>query len=705
MSVPARELSAHRQTEDTAATGTVVPLAALRGVSGGDTKLTRWATKVDGVPGRSLVMTAGTWARFALALGGEVAVRGRARLFPHDWRDGRGAVRASVHVTSVDGTRRETWAAVLRTGDRGHPRGAPFAVTVDRSTTAVELRLDQLGQLVVGTTTRAIWVEPALVDLSAQIDAIAPQPRTSLASGPLAAGLPLVSVLVPVHDPPPHMLDEAVASVRAQTFTDWELCLVDDGSRDPDIIAALQHHAASDPRIHLARHETARGISAATNTATEIATGPYIALLDHDDTLTPDALEHVAAQIASNPSLDMLYSDEDTVDDAGRRIGIHLKPAWSLDTLRTNGYTCHLGVYRRELVQRIGGFRTEFNGSQDVDMILRLTERTDRIAHIPRVLYHWRAHAASTAAGWEAKPYAYVAARNAIAEHLRRTGLEAEVTFGPPGLYRVTHAVRPETTVDLVLAVTTSDGLVEAAGGWLRQPHPAWHVLLALPANLADQAIAILTGAGVPQQRITVVAADPAGDPAGALATAAAAGSAEHLVLMQTAAVGITHDWLTRLIGYGDQPGVATAGAVLLGPGGEVEQAGIALPGGSALHLLHGTRTSMDHHFGYGTSVYNVSAVSGIIATTRQRFTTVDGLRPEYRELSLIEYCLRAASAGGRTVVVPDARLRRTGPDPAVNDLPALAALRSEWSRTRSDDPYYNPNFRSDRGDFAPARG
>jgi GT2 family glycosyltransferase len=704
MSARPPKLAADRRAGGVASAAGVVPLAALRAHARRSAQPTRWVIDADDVPGRSLVMAAGTSISFPLALGGEVEVRGRARLFPHDWRDGRGAVRASVHAAGADGSSREAWAAVLGAGDRGRPAGVPFALTLDRSTTAVELRLDQLGELVVRTTTRAIWVEPAIVEQSEETDVMPGRPQTATAEPP-AADPPLVSVLVPVHDPPPYMLDETVASVRAQTYDRWELCLVDDGSQNPEIIAALQRHAASDPRIRLARHDTARGISAATNTATDIATGRYIALLDHDDTLTPDALQHVAARIASDPTLDMLYSDEDTVDDAGRQIGIHLKPGWSLDTLRTNGYTCHLGVYRRELVQRIGGFRTEFNGSQDVDMILRLTERTDRIAHIPRVLYHWRAHAASTAAGWEAKPYAYVAARNAIAEHLRRTGLEAEVTFGPPGLYRVTHAVSPETTVDLVLAVTASDGLVEAAGGWLRQPHPAWHVLLALPANLADQAIAILTGAGVPQQRITVVAADPAGDPAGALATAAAAGSAEHLVLMQTAAVGITHDWLTRLIGYGDQPGVATAGAVLLGPGGEVEQAGIALPGGSALHLLHGTRTSMDHHFGYGTSVYNVSAVSGIIATTRQRFTTVDGLRPEYRELSLIEYCLRAASAGGRTVVVPDARLRRTGPDPAVNDLPALAALRSEWSRTRSDDPYYNPNFRSDRGDFAPARG
>ena len=137
----------------------------------------------------------------------------------------------------------------------------------------------------------------------------------------------------------------------------------------------------------------------------------------------------------------MVYSDEDIVD-GGRQVWVHLKPAWSPDTLRTNGYTCHLGVYRRSLVRRSAGFRSEFDGSQDIDMILRLTERTDRVAHVPAILYHWRAHAASTAGG-DAKPYAYVAARSAYAAHLERTGVAASVGYGPPGLYRVAATVDP----------------------------------------------------------------------------------------------------------------------------------------------------------------------------------------------------------------------------------------------------------------------
>ena len=183
--------------------------------------------------------------------------------------------------------------------------------------------------------------------------------------------------------------------MRAQTFTGWELCLVDDGSTNPEIIAALQRHAASDPRIHLQRHEQAGGISTATNTALEHATGQYIALLDHDDTLTHDALQHVANKLASQPDLDMIYTDEDTVFD-GHRLWPHLSPVGHRTrcartaTRAISGSTAEAGT-------EIGGFRSAFNGSQDIDMILRLTERTDRIAHIPRILYHWRAHPSSTA--------------------------------------------------------------------------------------------------------------------------------------------------------------------------------------------------------------------------------------------------------------------------------------------------------------------
>ena len=672
-----------------------LPLAALRARLDEGSARSRWLVDPDGVRGRVLELPAGAAYTVGLALGGPVSLCAQAMLLPHDWRDLRGTVRAAISVRDADGRRRELCAARLRAGDRG-PGGMVLRCGLPARATALALEVHPLGDPSPGDVARAIFVEPTLHDPGAAVPDAGepPDPPPTL----LAADSPLFSVLVPVHDPPPQMLEEAIESVRGQTFTGWELCLVDDGSSDPEVIAALEAQAARDPRVRLRRHRTARGISAATNTAIQSATGTYIALLDHDDTLAPDALEQIAQRIAADPTLDMLYTDEDIVDD-GRQVWIHLKPAWSPDTLRTNGYTCHLGVYRRALVRDVGGFRSAFDGSQDIDMILRLVERTDRIAHVPRILYHWRIHPASTAGG-DAKPYAFVAARNAIAAHLERIGVAGEIGYGPPGLYRLAHRVDPGMSVDLVLAITTTDGLSEAAASWLAQPHPTWSLVLTAPPAVLAGATELLTATGITADRLTTIPTRAGDHPAGALAHAAQHTHADHLLLMQAPAVGLTHDWLTRLLGYSEQPQIAAGGPIVLAPDGRIQHAGVALPDGIPLHLLHGARSSMDDLFGYGTSVHNVSAVSGVLITPSPTYRQVGGLNPEYHELTLIEYCLRAGEHHHRIVTIPDTRLRTTGPDPTTNDLPTTWRLQRRWARTHTDDPYYNINYRSDRGDF-----
>jgi O-antigen biosynthesis protein len=665
--------------------GRSLPLSALRATLDAGSARSRSLVDADGVLGRSLELTADTTFTVALALGGEVTFTARAMLLPHDWRDRRGALGARVAVTHRDGRHESLWSTTLRAGDRGRPGGVEAVCNLPRDAVALHLEMSRRGP---GTVERAIWVEPALHDPGAP--ALSPSGGLASPAAALQDGGPLFSVLVPVHDPPPQMLAEAISSVRAQTFGDWELCLVDDGSRDPAIAAALDRHAAEDPRIQLRRHAIAKGISAATNTALGAATGRYIALLDHDDTLDPAALQTVAERLRDDPGLDMLYTDEDIVD-GGRPVWTHLKPGWSPDTLRTNGYTCHLGVYRRALVEEIGGFRSEFDGSQDIDMILRLIERTDRIAHVPGILYHWRAHPASTAGG-DGKPYAYVAARNAYAAHLERIGVPARVGFGPPGLYRVDADVDPGTGVAFVLALSSAAGLRAAAASWVAQPHPTWTVSLAAAAELHEEISDILRGAGVTDDRITLST--------GTLADAAAAAQGEQLLIMQTPAAGLTHDWLTRLIGYAIQPGIAAAGPVVLAADGRIAQAGVALPEGVPLHLLHGSRTSMDDFFGFGTSVHNVSAVSGVVLTPTATYRSLGGLDLSYHELTLVDFCLRAEETAGRSVTIPDARLRITGADPAVNDLPAIWRLQRSWAARHDGDPYYNPGYRTDRGDF-----
>jgi O-antigen biosynthesis protein len=687
MSTSALRAAVARFQRTAAPAGEQLPLAALRSRVDLASAETTWLLHPDGVLGRTLVVAAGGAITYPLTLTGDVVFTGRGMLFPHDWRDLTGALRVSVVAIGPDGVRRELWSDVLAAEERGRPRGREARCTVSAATAALELAAHPVEPTVDGDrqVARAIWVQPTLIDPQAP----PPAPRETTTVAPAApTSEPLISVLTPVHDPPLAMLEEAIASVTTQTFPHWELCLVDDGSINPEITAALQHHASTNPRIHLTRHDTARGIAAATNAALELATGRYIALLDHDDTLEPDALQHIADQITADPNLDMIYTDEDVVADDGSFVR-HIKPGWSPEHLAALMYTCHLGVYRRTLAVELGGFSSRFDGCQDYEFVLRLIERTDRVAHVPRILYHWRAHALSTAGSEQAKPYAYLTQPTAIAEHLQRGGIDADVQFAHLwGLHRIVHRVPESTTVDLVLDVQSDAGLGEAAASWATQAHPSWSIVLSAPDAVIESILAALSAEGIPDTRIVVV-------PGRGLGAAAQAATAEHLLLMQTPAIGLTHDWLTRLLGYSAQPGIAAAGPILLAADGRIEQAGIAIPGGIPLHIGHAAPVVAAPGV-----VYNLSAVSGILATPRAVYHELGGLNASYRELALIDYCLRAGEQHQRTVIVPDARLRRTGSDPTTNDLATIWRLRERWARSHTHDPYYNPNYRTDRGDY-----
>jgi len=672
-----------------------VPLSALRHKLDAESASSSWLLHPDGVLGRVLLLPAGATFTVPLKLSDEALFSGRAMLLPHDWRDRQGAVHASVAMTDASGHEHLLWSGTLRASGFGRPRGRHVECLLPPGTTSLRLTVEEPGGRQPASFARAIWWEPAIIDRHAPAPPCPPSsPEPGASARMPRSGRPLISVLTPVHDPPVQMLEEAVRSVRAQTFTDWELCLIDDGSTRPEVLAALERHAASDSRIHLERRETAGGISTATNTALELASGDYVALLDHDDALVPDALQRVAEQIARQPDVDMIYSDEDVVDDDGA-IEHHPKPGWSPEHMSALMYTCHLGVYRRALALDLGGFRSQFDGCQDYDFVLRLMEHTDRITHIPRILYHWRAHAMSTAGG-DVKPYAYLSQPDAIADHLSRTGVDAEVQFAHvPGIHRIVYRVRPSTSVDLVLVIDDAEGLGEAAASWLSQPHPAWRVVIAGPAQSLDAATSAITSAGVTDSRIITVPCRPGDDRTTALSRAAGAATSEHLLLMEAPAAGLTQDWLTRLIGYSNQPDIAAAGPVVLAADGRIQHAGVAIPEGVPLYVQYGSRAT-----GAPWAVYNLSAVSGVLATRREIYEQLGGLDPQFREFALIEYCLRATETEARVVIVPDARLRSTGLDLTTNDLPGIWRLRDRWAQTHTHDRYYNPNYRTDRGDF-----
>jgi GT2 family glycosyltransferase len=261
---------------------------------------------------------------------------------------------------------------------------------------------------------------------------------------------PLFSVVMPTYETAPRLLREAIESVRAQTLASWELCVVDDGSRTPGVRREIERQARRDDRVKPAFLAENRGISTASNRALELGRGEWIAFLDHDDTLEPRALERIAAEIATRPEVDVLYTDQDTISaDGKQRVSEFLKPDWSPVYALGAMYVGHLLVARRALVEVAGGFDPAFDTIQDFELLLRLSERTDRIAHISEILYHWRAVPGSIAAGALEKPGVPELQARAVNAHLRRRGIPAEAAPHPSIPHRNRLAPTPGAPVEI----------------------------------------------------------------------------------------------------------------------------------------------------------------------------------------------------------------------------------------------------------------
>lgn len=273
--------------------------------------------------------------------------------------------------------------------------------------------------------------------------------------------MPFFSVVTPVYEPPLDVLQEMIDSVLAQTDPDLELVLVDDRSPSDAVREVLRAAARRDSRVRVVERAENGRIVAASNDAVEAATGEFLVLVDHDDLLVPHALERVRRALEEDPEVDYVYTDEDKVGPDGTFYDTFRKPPWSPERLRSHMYTGHLSVMRASLVREVGAFRDGYDGSQDHDLALRVTERARRVVHVPEVLYHWRVVPGSAAGAADAKPYTWEAGRRAVDDHLARTGVGEAAELGPwPGTYRVRRRLPASTTVSVVIPTRGGKGLV-----------------------------------------------------------------------------------------------------------------------------------------------------------------------------------------------------------------------------------------------------
>ncbi len=478
--------------------------------------------------------------------------------------------------------------------------------------------------------------------------------------------MPRFSIVTPVYDPDVAVLRETIASVRAQTFPGWEWILVDDASPGPGVLAALHDAAAADSRLVVVERSTNGHIVAASNDGIARARGEFIALLDHDDLLEPHALAAMSAAIDATPDADYLYSDEDKAGRWGRRYDTFCKPPWSPERLRGQMYTSHLSVLRTATVREVGGFREGFDGSQDHDLVLRVTENARRIVHVPEVLYHWRAVAGSTAVRPSAKTYAWEAGRRAVQEHCERTGIVARVDLGPRrGTYRLTRTGTVDGTVSVIIPTDGRTGTRH--GGERALVVDAVRALLTHAGGIPIEVVVVHDRRTPPSvldelralagEALVLVSGD-ASDSAAARRDGVAASSGRYVLHLADDVEIVSEDFVAQLVLPLAEPGVGATGPRLLFGNGTIAHAGIGYRAAGPYLPLQGVPDDEAGPFVALQVNREVTAVTGsCLALTRETWDAVGGATETPPGLwQDVDLGLSVARLGLRTVWIAHAR-------------------------------------------------
>lgn len=530
---------------------------------------------------------------------------------------------------------------------------------------------------------------------------------------------PKISIAMPVYNVEEKWLRLCIDSILNQVYTNWELCMADDASTDPNVKKILTEYQQLDERIRVVFREQNGHISEATNSALAIATGEFVALLDNDDELAINAFYEVVKVLNENPELDLIYSDEDKIDMDGNRSDPAFKPDWSPDLLLGTNYISHLGVYRRSILEEIGGFRKGYEGSQDYDLVLRFTEKTtkERITHIPKVLYYWRMLPTSTAVDQGSKGYAFEAGLRAVQDALVRRGINGHATHGAAnGLYDVYYDIESEKLVSII--IPTKNGykdvqrcvssiiekttyqnyeIIMADNG---STDPKMHELYAkfeqqLPGRFFVESIDIPFNFSTINNR------------------AAKKAHGEYLLFLNNDTEVITENWLTLMVSFAQQERIGCVGAKLLYPNNTVQHAGVILGlGGVAGHGHYGYPHGDLGYFGRLAINVNYSAVTAACLLMKKAdFDAVSGFEEAFTvAFNDVDLCLKVQALGRDNVWLHEAELYHFESQTRGYDDKGKKKKRFEqekvmmeekWGPLIENDPFYNPNLTRDIPNFS----
>jgi GT2 family glycosyltransferase len=515
---------------------------------------------------------------------------------------------------------------------------------------------------------------------------------------------PLVSIITPVFNTPVRWLRECIESVLTQTYENWELFLIDDHSTDPETLRCLTELAASDSRIILAKDEKRRGISAASNRGLALAKGDWVGFLDHDDLLEPDALFQNVKWLQDHPDADLIYSDEDKLTEQGFDSPI-FKPDWSPDYFLSCNYVCHFTLIRRELIKQVGGFRSKFDGAQDYDLFLRVIEQTNRIDHIPRVLYHWRRTLTSTADNVQCKPGMLQAGRLALEGHLERKQQAGHVTVDwRTYLYWVKRELTEAKKISIIIPVRDRvDLLAHCIDSLTRKTiYAPYEIIVVDNDSQSEDARAYFSHF---KHRLLHYSG-----PFNLSALnnfAVKQTDSPWLLFLSYHTEVLDADWMTTMAEHVQRPEVGAVGPRLLYPDDTVQHAGIVVGvGGIAEYAFRGSPAEVPGVCRQLQATRNYSAVTGAcLLTRRDVFEEVGGFDEECLPVHFndVDLCLKMRRAGYSIVYTPFARLYHHESRVRSQPVEPLEAnpMRERWTQVLERDPYYNPNLSRERADFS----
>jgi len=514
---------------------------------------------------------------------------------------------------------------------------------------------------------------------------------------------PTISIITPVYNPEVRWLRKCVESVLKQSYENWQLCLCDDASTNPEVRKVLQEYATAEPRISLRTSPHNQGISLASNHALELAQGEFVALLDHDDELSPHALFWAVKLLQEHRDADVIYSDEDKLELDGSRSEPFFKPGWSPEYLESCMYTGHLTFYRKAIVDQIGGFRAGYEGSQDHDLMLRASRRTNSIHHIPKILYHWRKAEGSAAGTSDAKPYAFVAARTALTDYAERKVPGAQVVEGAQkGQFRVKYPVNVAEKVSIIIPTRDKMPILKTCLDSIaaKTNFPNYEILI-----VDNNSVEPRTREYLDALPYRVLRFDDEFNFSKLNNFAARHATGQYLLLLNNDTEVITREWMSAMLEWCQQPEIGAVGAKLIYPNQTIQHAGVVLGlGGVAGHALAGLPKDTPAYFGVSHMIRNWAAVTAACMMVRREvFENVGGF-DEHLKVAFndVDFCLRLLKRGLRNLVTPYAQLyhHESASRGFSLDPQEVGYMKRTWGPLLENDPYYNPNLTLHGGDF-----